>query len=139
MVLFFGVGLLVSIVGLVALFMIKRWELQTGNMVFATTRPRIGAWAHATLLWIERVLPALTMHYSKHAGKTAERLLHHGAAQALLAVEHGLERVLNTLRGVTEQPRSDKEASAFLREVAEHKRKLLRTPAERRAVIEKFQ
>lgn len=118
-------GLFISIVGLVSLFMVKRWELQTGRMLFATARPAVGRWAKDTLVWFEHALPKLVVHYGAHMGARAEHWLHKSAAHALLSAEHGLERVLNSLRGVTEQPRSSKEASAFLREVAEHKRQLL--------------
>lgn len=125
-------GLLISIVGLVSLFMIKRWELQTGRMLFATARPVVGQWAKDTLVWFEQALPKLVVHYGAHMGARAEHWLHKSAAHTLLSAEHALERVLATLRGVTERPRSNKEASAFLREVAEHKRQLVsrNTPVE---------
>jgi hypothetical protein len=125
MVLFFCTTLSISIVGLVLLLWVKRWELRTGRVVFAGVRPHVAELSHSTLVWFERVLPHLAQVYARRTARAAEDMLHHGAARGLLAAEHGLERVLQSLRGVTEQPRANREASVFLREVAEHKRKLL--------------
>jgi fatty-acid desaturase len=125
MVLFFSITLLVSIVGLTTLLVVKRWELDTGNMVLAGVRPKVGRMSVRILLWVERVLPGLVVSSTKRAAQGAESRLHRVFAHGLLAAEHGLEHVLRSLRGMTEQPRARGEASEFLREVAAHKRKLL--------------
>ncbi|MBY0472730.1 hypothetical protein K2Q00_00380 [Patescibacteria group bacterium] len=125
MVLFFTVLLGISIVGLVSLLAIKRWELRTGNMVLAGVRPHVSQVSHRVLVWIERVLPHLITQLARRGVSEGRVLVHRGAAYSLLWAEQGLERVLANLRGVTERPRSSKEASAFLREIAEHKRQLV--------------
>jgi len=94
-------------------------------MLLAGVRPQVGNVSRNFLVWVERVLPHLISVYAKKGARAAESTMHHAAARGLLAAEHGLERVLLRLRGVTEQPRANREASVFLREVAEHKRKLL--------------
>ena len=129
---FFIVTLIVSIVGLVALFAVKQWELESGRMVLAGVRPKVGAFAHRCVVWVERVLPSLVVSSGTHAFKRAEEWLHRSAAHLLLALEHALEHVLRRLRGVTEQPRTNREASEFLREVAAHKRTLLSKKASKR-------
>ncbi len=125
MVVFFSITLVFAILGLVSLLWIKRWELRTGKLLVAGVRPQVGNMSRTFLIWVERVLPHLITVYAQKGARTAESTMHHAAARALLTAEHSLERVLRTLRGVTEQPKSNKEASVFLREVAEHKRKLI--------------
>lgn len=138
MELFFIVTLLLSIVGLVGLFWVKQWELRTGRMMLAGVRPAVGAFAHNVVVWFERALPGLVASSGTKAAKRAEEWLHRGAAHLLLGAEQGLEHVLRRLRGVTEQPRTSREASEFLREVAEHKRMLLskKTPKRKHQVVE---
>jgi hypothetical protein len=125
MVLFFCVTLCISIVGLTTLLVVKRWELDTGNMVLAGVRPKVGRISQRLLIWVERVLPGLVVSSTTRAARGAESQLHRAFAHGLLAAERGLEHVLRSLRGMTEQPRARGEASEFLREVAAHKRKLL--------------
>lgn len=125
MVLFFTILLAISIAGLVSMLMVKRWELRTGSMLLAGTRPHVSQASHRFLVWIERVLPHLISQLAQRGAREGRVLVHRGAAYSLLWAEHMLERVLAKLRGVTEQPRSSKEASAFLREIAEHKRQLV--------------
>ncbi len=125
MVLFFVCLMLVSIAGMVSLLVIKRWELETGNMLFGGIRPHVGKKAHSFLTWVERALPGIISDYSLRTGRRVQETLHRKIAQALLATEHGLEHLLKQLRGVTEHPKSNKPASDFLREVAEHKRQLV--------------
>lgn len=138
MVPFFTVLLAISIVGLVSLLAIKRWELRTGNMLMAGARPRVSAASQHTLTWFERVLPRLIQELLRRGVNKTSVLVHRAAAYSLLWAEHTLERVLRALRGVTEQPRSNKEASAFLREIAEHKRQLVQDKqAEKLQDIEK--
>lgn len=125
MVLFFTILLGISIAGLVSLLTIKRWELRTGNMLLAGARPHVSAASHNVLTWFERVLPHLVTEFIRWAVHEARVLTHRGAAHSLLWAEQTLERVLMHVRGMTEYPRvSSKEASPFLREIAEHKRQL---------------
>jgi hypothetical protein len=126
MVLFFTATLLLSILGLASLIYIKRWELHTGKLMFAGVRPSLGGLSHRSLQWFERALPGLAAAYARRAVHAGSAAVHRGAAWSILFVERGLEQVLETVRGVTEHPpKSNKEASVFLREVAEHKRQLL--------------
>ncbi len=125
MVIFFTVLLGFSFVGLVSLLAVKRWELRTGNMLLAGARPHVSEVSHRVLVWIERVLPHLVSSLVRRGVSEGRVLVHRSAAYSLLWAEHTLERVLANLRGVTERPRSNKEASAFLREIAEHKRQLV--------------
>ncbi|HEV7449142.1 MAG TPA: hypothetical protein VGP13_01230, partial [Candidatus Paceibacterota bacterium] len=66
------------------------------------------------------------------------RLVHVGAAWVVIRLEQGLERALHTVRHTTTQaPRNGEETSAFLREVAEHKKKLQdENPDNKGAVLE---
>jgi hypothetical protein len=126
MVLFFCATLLLSILGLASLLYIKRWELRTGRMLLSGVRPALGGLSHKSLHWVERGLPVLATTYARRGVRAAHAALHRGAAWGLLLAERGLEYILEALRGVTEHPpKSNKEASVFLREVAEHKRQLL--------------
>lgn len=124
--LFFCALLFISIVGLVSLVCIKRWEMRTGRMLFAGARPSVGAAAHVFLTWVEGVLPSLIAMRTRQTFHALRIWLQRSVARGLLAAEQWLEGVLDSIRGVTEHPQSNKEASAFLREVAEHKRTLLR-------------
>ena len=100
MALFLTVLLCLSAAGLVVLISVKRWELTTGRVLISKLRPAAARVLGEGLHFVERRAPA--------ALKDLERLL---------------ERVLNTLRHTT-HVRGGGEASAFLREVAEHKKSL---------------
>jgi hypothetical protein len=127
MVLFFTVLLGISLVGMGGLLALKRFEMTTGKVVLEDARPSIGAFFYSILVWVERDLPNL-LHYLTGQGlKSGKKLIQRWLAQALLVLEHTLERVLRTLRSTTTPQASmgSGEVSAFLREVAEHKKKLL--------------
>lgn len=128
MAIFFIVTLALSIVGMVLLLGIKQWELRTNNLLWVSVRPRVGNFFHTFLFWIERVLPALVRVYGHRAIRAANVWVHRKAAQGVLFAEHWLERVLHTLRHTTDTKRDAPRgvASAFLQEVAEHKKKLIR-------------
>jgi hypothetical protein len=63
--------------------------------------------------------------YSKRFVSWVATFIHQGTATGVLYLEHRLERMLHTLRSSTDHQANRKEASPFLREVAEHKKKLL--------------
>lgn len=134
MALFFSGALLVSVVGMIALLGFKRYELSSGHVIFARARPAIGTFFKHTLWWIEKVLPALVRVYSRRALRYCKVVLQHALARSILWVEHTLERVLSAVREKTAASRAPGEASAFLREVAEHKRKLSRRVKKPRVV-----
>jgi hypothetical protein len=136
MVLFFMVMLGVSILGMVALLSFKRYELASGRVILASARPAIGTFCKHALWWVETVLPALVRVYTRRTIRYCKVTLQRAIARGILWVEHTLEQVLHTVREQTEASRVPGEASAFLREVAEHKRKLSRRTRKPRTVEE---
>ena len=125
MVLLFTSGLVISIVGLVSLLYLKHWELSTGRLVAVRVRPRMNRASQNTLVLFEQILPALVRIYSRRAWRTTLALVHFISAKVVLQTEHILERTLHTLRRSTDAGHGAGEASVFLRQVAEHKKKLL--------------
>lgn len=123
--LFFTATLLISIFGLIGLIALKRWELKTGGMLGGAMRPHVSGFFQTIVAWFEQALPVLIRENAARAGNAARTTLHRTVAQAVLAAERGLERTLHLLRHSTEEKPRLGEASAFLREVAEHKKKLL--------------
>ena len=124
MVLFFTVGLGISIVGMAGLLGFKRYELVSGHVIFASARPALGSFFKHAVWWVEKELPALVREYTRRTVHVCKVVLQRLIARSILSLEHGLERVLHTVREQTSRPRSPGQASAFLREVAEHKRNL---------------
>ena len=129
MAIFFTITLALSIVGMISLLGIKQWELQTNNLLWVRVRPKVGNFFSTLLFYTERVLPALVRIYGRRAVRAANAWVHRTVAQSVLWVEHRLERVLHILRHSTDTKQNGKTrgvASAFLQEVAEHKKKLIR-------------
>ena len=128
MVLFFLTTLGVSVTGLLALILLKQWELSTGKMLAGSLRPAMHAFFHNVLVWFETVLPALLRERTSTLGKNLLAVVHRTTALLVLLTERLLERTLRFVHRSTDvRHRAAGEASAFLREVAEHKRKLLRS------------
>jgi len=127
MVLFFTATLLISCVALVLLLALKQWELSTGRIVgSAWIRPQLSRYFHAMSVWIERIIPTLVRMYSKILWRAMLRKVHRITALVVMRAERILEKTLHTLRHTTDVRKGMGEASIFLREVSEHKRKLLR-------------
>ena len=128
MALFFTGLLALSIMGMVVLLGLKRFEMATGRVVLETARPSIGAFFYSILVWVERDLPKATHRLVERGVTTGKKVLQEGVAHSLLALEHGLEQVLGLLRRTTAPTAAtgSGQASAFLREVAEYKKKLLK-------------
>lgn len=120
---FLIVLLCVSIAGLIMLLASKRWETATGRVLFSEVRPAAGRILGGGLHFVERRAPALLRELAWTLYRTVRRWLHVGTAWAVLRAEALLERVLHTLRHTTVTS-GNGEASAFLREVAEHKKLL---------------
>ncbi len=133
MVLFLTAVLILSCLAMAALLYIKHWELSTGRTLFAEKRPKAAQILHTGIIIIERVIPAAI---EKGAGEFSVWLrgsARTGLAGALAASERALEQALHVLRHKTvPPPTAGGEASAFLREVAEHKKKLLKRSEEKR-------
>lgn len=123
MVLFLTTLLLISCVGMAAIVAVKERELRTGQVFFAGARPRLRR-MFARALSIERSLPRLAREVSVHAGAAARAGLRALVARGAVLVESLLERLLHVLRYKTSAPAAEGEASPFLREVAEYKKKL---------------
>ncbi len=126
MVPFFTTTLCISFTALLLLVGIKRWELSTGRVVGAGVRPHVRRFLHSISVWIEHILPTLVRMYSKIIWRNFLQSIHKVTAFVVVKTEHALEHTLHTLRHTTDIRRGKGEKpSLFLREVSEHKRKLL--------------
>lgn len=127
MALFLTAVLVVSSVGMVSVLLIKRYELNSGRVLFGGVRPRVGSFFTRNLKWVEEALPSMLSNAGRRAYLYVRHNLERGAAFAVIFLEQGLIRVLRTLRRSTSAPaaKESSEASPFLREVAEHKKKIL--------------
>ncbi len=123
MVIFLVVLLGISIVGLVALLSIKRWELTTGKMLLSQSRPHVGAFLGSAAVAVERHLPALVRRAVHYWYRRIFAFVLRLVALLVLYAERLLERTLHLLRHSTSAPRGE-QPSEFLREVAEHKKAL---------------
>jgi hypothetical protein len=130
MVLFFTSTLLIAAAGMISLLWLKRYELRTGRVFFAQVRPALGEFFGRGLLWIEGALPAAAGRALRRGWNLLRHLFHAAAALVVIVAEHALERLLQSLRYKTSAPGKSGEASPFLREVAEHKKKILQSRSE---------
>ncbi|MDB5225799.1 MAG: hypothetical protein JWL87_751 [Candidatus Adlerbacteria bacterium] len=137
MVTFFSAMLGISILGMASLLWLKRYELNSGRVFLGSARPAVGEFFHRKLQWLEYVLPGLIRAGLQDFYRTLRRLMHVGLAWVALRVEQGLERALRGVRHATALPkRRGEETSAFLRQVAEHKKKLQEDLPDRGTVLE---
>ncbi len=109
---------------------LKRYEMRTGRVFFMQVRPRVGEFFSRSLLWVEHTLPELLARELRRLYSWARAGLRALTARAIILTEHLLEKSLHGLRRKTDAPHRAGEASAFLREVAEHKKKLMQDRAE---------
>jgi hypothetical protein len=135
MVLFFTATLGISIVGMISLLLLKRYELNTGRIFMASSRPAIGGFFHRKLMWFEYVLPGLLRVIARRLYRALRRIIHVWAAWIVVKVEYFLEHALHRVRHTT-VPQKRGQTSAFLRQVVEHKKKLQEDLPERGTVIE---
>ena len=136
MVLLFTILLGVSITGMVLLLSVKRYELNNGRVLFVSIRPTLSSLSHRLSFLIGRVFPALVRNYALLSKRGLATLLHNGVARATLLLEFTLEKVLHVVREKTTSERPAGEASAFLREVADHKKKLLKRSKSNRIILD---
>lgn len=134
--LFFTITLAVSIVGMISLLVLKRYELNSGRVILGSARPAVGDFFHRGLSWFEYVLPGLIRVGVKSLYATVRRVLHVWGARLVITLEGWLERALHRVRHTTTSPKRGEETSAFLRQVAEHKKKLQRELPDRATVID---
>lgn len=125
MVLFFTCTLGVSVLAMIALLAVKRYELATGKMVFSGVRPGMNVFFETASRWGQKILPALARQYIERVVRLMLTRLQLALAHGVVAFEHTLERVLSAVRRRTEGEHPHHEPSAFLREVADHKKNLL--------------
>lgn len=138
MIFFFLSTLGISIVGMIGLLVFKRMELATGRVVFGPLRSMMGIFFHRGVLWLEQVLPELARMWVQQGVDLCYRVAREGIARGVLLLETGLEWVLHLIRRTTSEPRQGSgEVSAFLREVSEHKQKILRRSREKRTIGKK--
>jgi len=136
MALFFSITLVLSGLGLVSLLMLKSYELRTGRLFMGNFRPTLQHGLHGSVLFIEYILPGLARRGWSGILAAVRTMLKNALARAILFFETTLERMLAFIRNLMQPPREGGEASAFLREVAEHKKKLLEKPAGKRAIFD---
>jgi len=135
MVLFFTCTLLISLFAMAALLLAKRYELSTGRVIFASMRPGMNSFFHRLSVWSQKILPALARGYIERGAKIALTRLQLGLAHIIVVLERTLENVLSAVRERTEELHAG-EPSAFLREVADHKKNLLKKSRPRDTVRE---
>ena len=136
MALFFTITLVLSSLGLVSLLVLKSYEMRTGRLFMGGLRPGLQRSLHGSVLFIEYILPGLARRGFGGVWAAARTVLKNAVARAILFFEGALERMLAFMRDLMQPPRGGGEASAFLREVAEHKKKLLEKPAGKRAIFD---
>lgn len=123
MALFLTATLGISIVGMVALLVAKRYELNTGRIFLAHKRPAIGEFFHRKMQWVEYALPGLVRVGVRRTYLFVRSVLRVWAIKLLSRVEQRLERILAKVRS-SAPPRRGGQSSAFLREVVEHKKEV---------------
>ena len=134
MVVFLTALLCISLAGLACVLYAKHWEQTNGKLMMSRVRPKAGEVLGVGLNFVERRAPALLRDAASRAYAAARTLVHRSTAWAVLQVEQMLEKTLHTLRHTT-AARSEGEASAFLREVAEHKKLLQNSSSKKENAI----
>ncbi len=124
MVFFFTVTLVLSLCAMALLLAVKRYELTTGRVMLASMRPGASSFFEKLSQWGRKILPSLVRQYVERAVQIVLTKLQLWLAKIILSLEHSLERVLHTVRERTGDGDVDREPSAFLREVADHKKNL---------------
>ncbi len=123
----FIVTLYVSLLGMFLLVAIKRWELRTGRVLGARMRPLVSRVSKVLHGWADGVLPGVVRITLKRFALFVRDVLRGGVARLVLWFEWKLETLLRSVRSRTTPIRhGGAPASSFLREVAEHKKMLMR-------------
>jgi hypothetical protein len=124
MVSFFIILLVISVLGMAILLGVKHYELSTGRLMFGASRPKISKFSHRMVFLFGTAVPLYVAWQFERSYKGVSSWLHKGVARVAVQFEHWLERVLHRVREKTTVTRAPGEASAFLREVGEYKKKL---------------
>src|SRR3989344_5890430 len=126
----------VSIAGLLSLLALKRREMKSGRVIFGSVRPGLRKFFHTILVFVEQVIPVFFKHVLHNAFRLMRGGLERLIARAILMFEYTLEHVLHRVRQTSKPPQGSGEVSNFLREVAAHKRALLKRAPSKRAIFE---
>lgn len=126
----------ISIIGLTTLLTLKRYEMRTGKVFFARSRPVFEKPLHTSSFVVANILPLLAKRSFAQAMYGVRSILGHLIARITLSVEHVLHRLLEEIQRIIEPRHTGGQVSTFLQEVAEHKRKLLRRAPEKRAIFD---
>lgn len=132
----FSVTLGTSIVGMMLLLVLKRVEQRTGRVLLGRARPAVGRFFHACLVWFEHILPAMARRALARALHTLRLWVRDVVARGMVFFERTLELMLYAVREKTQAPKGSGQVSAFLREVADHKKKLLKRSRSERVILE---
>ncbi len=138
MILFFTITLCLSSLGLLLLLGIKRYEMRTERVVFAWARPSVTRVVHIIVLFIQYILPFIARRSIAKVLAFMRSSLSRALARLMLYIEVSLKRALTSIQETMQPRRSGGTASTFLQEVADHKSKLLKDPAEKRAIFEEY-
>ncbi len=124
MVSFFIILLLTSIVGMSLLVGVKYYELSTGRLMLGRARPGLSKFAARMVFLFGTAVPLYVAWQVERLYKVLSGWLQSHIVRFAVQFEHWLERVLHRVRQKTADTRAPGEASAFLREVGEYKKKL---------------
>lgn len=116
--------LVISILGIAALFVLKQIEVSTGSVLFKALRPQINLFFKTCLVIVERVIPGLAKEGGVHVFKRTRAAAQVALAHLALRVETFLRDSLHTMRVKLNPEQKRGEASAFLKEVGEYKKQL---------------
>ena|SRR3989344_6190705 len=139
MLIFLTLVLICSSLAMTLLLYIKHWELRSSKLLFARIRPPIAAASTRLVRTVEHHVPAVVERVLRYVLFWIRVRVRDVVARVLLTVEHSLEAMLDGLKHSLTPPREagGQASSVFLREVAEHKRKLTRvTRASRTSSVE---
>jgi hypothetical protein len=124
MVPFFTMMLVISILGIGALFVLKQIEVSTDSVLFKTVRPQINRFFKTCLVIVERVIPGLAKEGGVHVFRRARVAAQVALAHMALRLETFLHDTLHTMRVKLNPEQKRGEASPFLKEVGEYKKQL---------------
>jgi hypothetical protein len=133
---FFSITLGISIVGLVLLMALKRYELKSGRVLFGRLRPELDRLGFNSLVIIEHILPRALKISGKRAARALTTLLRTGWMHAMRTVQKMLERILRRVSTSARPQRAGGEVSPFLQQVSEHKRALANEASQERGIFD---
>lgn len=133
---FLTITLLASAFLLALMLGLKRFEMRRGRVLFSGLRPRTGGLMHRGVVFVESALPALAVGLAHGAGHGLRSLARRAMAQTILLFEQFLHRLLALMHDMTRPPQAGGPASAFLQEVAQHKRALQKRAVSKRMILD---